>query len=193
MRATAWPRRPRSRNPLGALLTLAAIAVIAVIAGLFWPPAASLSGRATAVDGDTLRIGDTRIRLIGLDAVEFDQICADAAGSDWPCGREARRFLDRLTDAGSATCAADGRDRYRRVLARCAVGSADLGEQIVRAGWAVAELEYGLALADARLNARGIWAGRFDDPAKWRADRGADNFDLWAWLMSWFGRWELCT
>jgi endonuclease YncB( thermonuclease family) len=133
-------------------------------------------------------MGETRIRLIGLDAVELDQTCTDATGAEWPCGREARRFVDQLTDEGTATCAADGRDRYRRVLARCKIASGDIGEQVVRAGWAVAELEYGIALAEARLNGRGIWAGRFDDPAKWRADRGADNFDLWAWLTGWLGR-----
>jgi endonuclease YncB( thermonuclease family) len=186
MRATAWPRRRTPRSPLGALLTLAAIAAIAVVAGLFWPPAATLSGRATTIDGDTMRIGETRIRLIGLDAVELDQMCVDAGGADWPCGREAHAFLDRLTSRGSVTCAANGRDRYRRVLAHCQMDKADLGAQIVRAGWAVAELEYGLALAEARLNGRGIWAGRFDDPAQWRADRDVEGFDLWGWLMSWF-------
>jgi endonuclease YncB( thermonuclease family) len=188
MRATAWSRRRGSRNPLGALATLAAIAVIAVIAGVLWPPAATLSGRASAADGDTLRIGDTRIRLIGLDAVELDQTCTDAAGVEWACGREARALLDSLVDRGETSCASEGRDRYRRVLARCRIAGSDLGEQIVRAGWAVADLEYGLALAEARLNGHGIWAGRFDDPSKWRADRGADNFDLWAWLMSWLVR-----
>lgn len=188
MRATAWPRRRTRRNPLGAVLTLVAIAVLAGLAALVWPPPATLSGRAYAIDADTIRIGDTRIRLVGLDAVELDQTCLAAAGSEWPCGRDARRFVAGLVDSGATTCAADGRDRYRRVLAHCRNGEADLGEQIVRAGWAVAELEYGIALAEARLDSRGIWAGRFDDPAKWRADRGADNFDLWAWLMGLFGR-----
>ena len=188
MRRTVWPRQRRFRNPLGAVATLVAIAAIAAIAALFWPPQATLTGRASAVDGDTLRIGDTRIRLIGLDAVELEQSCIDANGAEWPCGREARSFLASLSDGGTTTCAADGRDRYRRVLAHCSTDKADLGEQLVRAGWATAELEYGLALADARLNGRGIWAGRFDDPADWRRNRGVDTFDLWAWLMGLLAR-----
>lgn len=188
MRGTPWPRGRRVRNPLGALATLAAIALVAALAALFWPPSASISGRASAVDGDTLRISETRIRLLGLDAVEFDQTCSDAKGNSWPCGREAHAFLRELTKGGTTTCAADGRDRYRRVLARCSVLGADLGEQIVRAGWAVAELEYGVALAEARLNGRGIWAGRFDDPAAWRRDHGQDTFDFWAWLWGLLGR-----
>ena len=188
MRGTPWPRRRSFRNPLGAVVTLVAIAAIAGVAALFWPPQATLVGRAYAVDGDTLRIGETRIRLLGLDAVELDQTCIDAAGAEWPCGREARSFLDKLSDGGPTSCAAEGRDKYRRVLAHCSANKADLGEQLVRAGWATAELEYGLALAEARLNGRGIWVGRFDDPAEWRRTHGADSFDLWAWLMGLLGR-----
>jgi endonuclease YncB( thermonuclease family) len=188
MRRTPWTYRRRTRSPWGAVATLAAIGLLAALAALFWPPPVSLSGKARAVDGDTLRIGDTRIRLIGLDSVELDQTCTDAAGAPWDCGRDARSFLDRLSNDATTTNAAEGHDLYRRVLARCRANDADVGEQIVRAGWAVAELEYGIALAEARLNGRGIWAGKFDDPAKWRADRGADNFDLWAWLMGLIGR-----
>ena len=189
MRRTPWPRRRAIRNPIGALATLVAIGLIAALAALFWPPAASLSGRAVAVDGDTLKIGGTRVRLLGLDAVELDQTCIDSAGAEWQCGREARTFLSQLTANGSTDCAADGHDRYRRLLARCSTGSVDLGNRIVRAGWAVAELEYGVSLAEARLNGRGIWSGRFDDPAEWRRNHGADSFDFWSWLMGLFGRW----
>ena len=188
MRATPWPRRRTVRSPVGALVTLAAIALLAAVAALFWPPPASLSGRTIAVDGDALRIGETRIRLLGLDAVEFDQTCTDRSGAEWPCGREARAFLADLSHGGTTECAPDGHDRYRRILAHCRINGADLGDRIVRAGWAVAELEYSLALTEARLNGRGIWAGRFDDPAEWRRTHGANSFDFWTWLLGLFGR-----
>src|SRR5689334_19729601 len=96
MRGTPWSGRRRFRNPLGTLVTLVAIVVVAVAAGLLWPPPATVNGRATAVDGDTLRIGDTRIRLLGLDAVEFDQTCTSGTGASWDCGRDARSFLADL-------------------------------------------------------------------------------------------------
>jgi endonuclease YncB( thermonuclease family) len=188
MRQTPWSRRRSPRNPMGAVLTLLAIAALAAVAALLWPEPATLSGRANAVDGDTLRISDARIRLLGLDAVELDQMCSDAAGADWPCGREARSFLASLVEGKTTTCAADGRDRYRRVLAHCRVANADLGEQLVRAGWALADLEYGLGLAEARLAGRGIWSGRFDDPAEWRRNHGAEAMDFWTWLMGLLGR-----
>jgi endonuclease YncB( thermonuclease family) len=165
-----------------------AIALLTAVVALFWPPQPSLSGRAHAIDGDTLRIGETRIRLTGLDAVERDQSCTRADGTAWACGRDAGAYLGTLVDHATITCVTSGRDLYRRVLARCTAGGNDLGEQMVRAGWAVAELDYALPLADARLHARGIWSGQFDDPAQWRRSHGAETFDLWAWLMGVFGR-----
>jgi endonuclease YncB( thermonuclease family) len=188
MRSAPWRRRRSLRNPMGTVLTLVAIAVLAGLAALLWPPPGMLSGPATAIDGDTLRIGDARIRLLGLDAVELGQMCTDAAGADWPCGREARSFLAGLVGGETTTCAADGRDRYGRILARCKVARADLGEQLVRAGWAPADLEYGLALAEARLKGRGIWSGRFEDPAEWRRVHAAGTDDFWSWLMGLLGR-----
>ena len=55
--------------------------------------AADLTGIPRIVDGDTLAIGATKIRLEGIDAPETDQVCLDAGGSRWTCGIEAR---DRL-------------------------------------------------------------------------------------------------
>lgn len=187
MRAAPWSRSRRVRNPLGAVATLLAIAAIAVIVALLQPPPEALAGRAQAVDGDTLRIGSTRVRLTGLDAVEREQSCTDAGGKDWACGEAARAFLADAVAGATTRCRSEGRDRYGRTLAKCEAGGGDLGDAIVRAGWAVADLEYGLALADARLRQRGIWAGRFDDPAAWRQSHGGEAFDFWAWLMAWFG------
>ena len=45
--------------------------------------AAELSGLARVHDGDTLTIGDMRIRLEGIDAPETDQLCLSAVGERW--------------------------------------------------------------------------------------------------------------
>ena len=42
--------------------------------------AVDLSGVPRVVDGDTLAIGATRIRLEGIDAPETDQVCLNANG-----------------------------------------------------------------------------------------------------------------
>lgn len=188
MRGLRRSRAGGFRSPLGAVATLVAIALIAVVVALLAPPGEALSGRAQAVDGDTLKIGETRVRLTGFDAVELEQNCTGKDGKEWGCGFAARAFVADAVKGATIDCRREGRDRYGRVLARCAVAGRDLGDLIVRAGWAVADLDYGLALAEARLEGRGIWSGRFDDPARWRQNHGADSFDFWAWLLGLFQR-----
>ena len=48
--------------------------------------AADLAGLPRVVDGDTLVIGGTRVRLVGIDAPETDQFCLNATGVRWTCG-----------------------------------------------------------------------------------------------------------
>ena len=66
----------------------------------------------TATDGDTLRCGPKRVRVIGLDAPEMRARC--------PVERAlavvARDRLAKLVEAG-VTLRPRGRDRYRRLLA----------------------------------------------------------------------------
>lgn len=52
-----------------------------------------LQGEARAIDGDTLQVGDTRLRLHGIDAPELRQTCEDSAGEAWACGRRAASEL----------------------------------------------------------------------------------------------------
>jgi endonuclease YncB( thermonuclease family) len=56
--------------------------------------AADISGLPRVVDGDTLVIGATKIRLEGIDAPETDQICLNLKGGHWTCGIEARDRLE---------------------------------------------------------------------------------------------------
>jgi len=183
MRGTRWSRRGPRRSPLGAIATLAAIALIAGLAALVFAPPATLVGQARAIDGDSLAIGETRIRLLGLDAVEYAQTCT-REGEDWPCGRQARDFLRDLVVKGETRCTSDRRDQYGRALAYCSIRDGDLGDAIVRAGYAIADLEYAVPLADARLNRRGIWAGSFIDPAEFRRTHDSASPSFWDWLLS---------
>ena len=58
--------------------------------------AAEVSGPARVIDGDTLDIGTTRVRLFGIDAPESAQRCKDAKLAEWACGRSATRALESL-------------------------------------------------------------------------------------------------
>ena len=48
-----------------------------------------LKGKPRIVDGDTIEIGGTKIRLHGIDAPESKQTCQKADGSDYRCGEMA--------------------------------------------------------------------------------------------------------
>jgi endonuclease YncB( thermonuclease family) len=130
-------------------------------------------GAVRVVDGDTLRAGDERIRLIGMDAPETAQTCRDAQGRAWACGVAARERLVALVARGTVACASHGRDRYGRTLAICSAGDvADLGGALVREGLAVSYMDKDARyLADeraAREAGLGLWSGAFERPADWR-------------------------
>lgn len=62
--------------------------------------AAEITGIPRIVDGDTVEIGQVKIRLAGIDAPETDQVCLDAKGEKWACGIAARDELIRHQRAG---------------------------------------------------------------------------------------------
>ena len=62
-----------------------------------------LVGSATAIDGDSLSMGDTEIRLFGIDAPEARQTCT-RDGAAWNCGLDAAALLANLVEGKSLTC-----------------------------------------------------------------------------------------
>jgi endonuclease YncB( thermonuclease family) len=150
---------------------LAAIAMV-VSAMRFSGLLAPESGNARAIDGDSLRIGKSEIRLHGIDAPELNQTCADEAGGEWPCGREARELLRELVRGAETSCRPVDTDRYGRVVADCQSKGVSLNEEMVRQGFAIAYIRHTRRHerleAEARQAHRGIWRGRFERPDRWR-------------------------
>jgi endonuclease YncB( thermonuclease family) len=130
-----------------------------------------LSGIVRVVDGDTVDMRAVKIRLDGIDAPESKQTC-EAHGQTYPCGVQATEALITLLAARVADCIETGKDRNGRIVARCRVGSTDIGEWMVEHGYAVAYRKYSLAYVEAEERARvakiGIWAGIFTRPDEWR-------------------------
>ncbi len=130
-------------------------------------------------DGDTIELGGQRIRLQGIDAPELHQECRDASGRNWPCGRRARSELRKLIGNDTVQCEQRARDRFNRSVAVCRAGGRDLGEAMVRAGFAFAYPDwaspYGAAEMDARSRKAGLWAGSFQNPRAWRDQHPRDD------------------
>lgn len=96
---------------------------------------AIISGRVTAVtDGDTFRLGATRVRLAAIDANELHGGCHTVCAPR--SARAARDNLARLALGRRVVCRQTGTS-YRRIVAFCSVGGVDLSCAQVRAGAAV--------------------------------------------------------
>ena len=151
------------------MVTLAAMLVLSALLGLRYCAAPhEITGTGRASDGDSFRLGDTRIRLEGLDAPELDQTCPAPDGGNWSCGLAARDGLADLLVLGPVTCRVSGRDHYGRALARCSVAGQDLGASLVGQGLAISAGDYWPDHLAARARGAGIWQAGFDLPADWR-------------------------
>jgi endonuclease YncB( thermonuclease family) len=162
-----WRESPMIWRPLFLALTLAGNA----LAG------DAITGAARIVDGDTLAIGDVKIRLEGIDAPETDQVCLDAHAAKWACGVVARDRLIAHIDGRPIECSPTGTDRYGRTLAVCSIAGENLNAWMVREGWALAFVRYSIAYVKEEEKAhtaqRGLWSGAFIAPWDWRhRDKG---------------------
>jgi endonuclease YncB( thermonuclease family) len=132
----------RRRIPVtGILLTLTAAALGAVffdVGGAKWyPPATAgssttaaptISGSARVIDGDTVVVAGTTVRLKGVDAAEL----GTARGED------ARRVMDRLV-TGRLTCRLTGEKTHGREVGYCATADGtDINLAIIAQGAALA-------------------------------------------------------
>ena len=174
------------RSPKSLLIWLVIIAIGAAIAQYFQghltpspteppkPTGAAMTGRARVIDGNSMEIGSSRIRLFGIDAPEGRQDCRDAQGRSYRCGETARRALADLIGGREVTCTPVGASHDRNV-ALCTAQGRDLSEAMVRAGHALelrqhSQGRYAAAEREAREAKRGMWAGEFERPGQWRAD-----------------------
>jgi endonuclease YncB( thermonuclease family) len=168
--------RPRTRP--GDFQFLTGVILVACIVGFYaykrWDaaPQPAIAGKAWVIDGDTIDVSGTRIRLEGIDAPESDQACTDSKGVAWPCGRTATRELMAHIRGRELTCDRRGFDRFKRVLAVCFLpDGSDVNAWMVQQGWALASgfiKIYRSEEAEAEAAKRGIWAGSFVPPRQWR-------------------------
>jgi len=140
------------------------------------------AGAVQVVDGDSLRKGDTDIRLYGIDAPEYRQSCYDRNRVEYPCGKKAANILRNLVKGHDVSCTSIDTDRYGRAVSTCKINSLDLNGEMVRQGWAVAYVRHSVSYvkqeAEARRARRGIWAGTFENPEDYRARTRSIHGDL---------------
>lgn len=116
-------------------------------------------------------VGETEVRLFGIDAPEWDQSCS-RNGKQWACGQEAADHLMHLVTGKQVTCQAVDIDEHGRTVARCSVGSTDVNKTMVATGYAIAyrqySFEYVSAEESAKANKLGLWSSNFQAPSEYR-------------------------
>jgi len=113
-----------------------AIAALLFLASTGAALPADLTGQASIIDGDTLEIHSTRIRLWGIDAPESTQLCRGEDSVQYRCGAKSANDLDAFIAGQPVNCVPIALDRYGRTVATCSIAGADLGECLVRSGLA---------------------------------------------------------
>nr|WP_271567896.1 thermonuclease family protein [Bradyrhizobium sp. CCBAU 11386] len=140
--------------------------------------AEDIVGRASVIDGDTIEIHGTRIRLWGIDAPEHDQLCRGDDSELYQCGQKAAAALAGILYAvpRPVICTPKDRDRYDRTVAVCKIGDPgpDIGHWMVSNGHALgwpkySNGQYAEAQRRAERASAGMWAGSFVEPWRYRS------------------------
>ncbi|WP_375572182.1 thermonuclease family protein [Seohaeicola saemankumensis] len=134
--------------------------------------AGSVTGTIRVIDGDTIEVAGTRVRLHGIDAPESSQTCSTEQGKSWDCGAWVSREVRARYQGRKAVCTPLDQDRYGRTVARCMVGGEDMGATLVAEGLAFAyrryAMDYDLIEKQAAVADRGLWAMNVQNPAAYR-------------------------
>ena len=128
------------------------------------------------IDGDTIALGELRIRLQGIDAPELTQKCRDKKSMQaYKCGEVAKEYLIKLIGTQKVSCTNEGRDKYRRQLSYCYVGDINLNREMVKTGNALAYSKYDFLFIKEEMQARwnkvGIWGSEFEKPEAFRRNK----------------------
>jgi endonuclease YncB( thermonuclease family) len=140
-----------------------ALALVTTGAGAKMRKGIVIVGPASAIDGDTLVIGSTHIRIWGIDAPNLGAVCT-RKGKDWKPSGEARDALFLCIKWQTVTCRTQKWEGSRkRYVAECWNNDGeDLAACMVRGGWAVDFTcysgSYYLRLeAEPKTKEAGIW------------------------------------
>ena len=129
------------------------------------------ASHVTVVDGDTIKIGDVKIRFSGIDAPEINQTCVASEGKV-ACGKISRDILITKVTNNKISCTDEGKDFYGRVLGECFVNGESLSRYLVREGFAFAYRKYSdkfiLDEEYAKSNRLGMWSMKFQYPWDYR-------------------------
>ena len=122
------------------------------------------------VDGDSFEIGTERIRLMGVDAPEYNQSCKNNKKEKYSCGKATLDFLTELISDNEVKCKSHKKDKYNRHLSTCYVNDKDINAELIKNGHAITYLESNYQKEEkfAKRHKLGLWGGKFMHPRLFR-------------------------
>jgi endonuclease YncB( thermonuclease family) len=136
----------------------------------------TLRGRGVAVSGDMLRVAGSTVRISGIEAPGYGQVCGSDKSRKWRCDVYAEAALSRLLAGGRIECQLKGTDADGHSLVTCRRGDTDIAAELVAGGHVFAETglfaPYASNEKKARAAKAGIWAGEAAArPSEYRAQK----------------------
>ena len=130
-----------------------------------------VTGKAYVTDGDGLRVSGCTIRIAGIDAPEHDQPAKHKDGYRIEHGKRVKSELIKAIGGKSVHVSVERHDRYGRVVGTVTCDGKDVGEWLVRNGYAFAAYSdrYKELEGEAQRAKRGMWGyPEFWHPQDWR-------------------------
>lgn len=117
----------------------------------------TVTGTAVVIDGDTITLGEHKIRLNGFDTPERDSMCGTT-----DVYAAASKALAEFIAEQTVTCELNGEKSYDRVIGTCSARETDFGTFMVENGWGrdwkrFSGGKYAAVEKVARTDQRGLW------------------------------------
>ena len=123
-------------------------------------PIHTIAGNAYVTGGDGVQVAGQEVRLVGLNAPEWDPQAEHQDGSWFDHGRHVKSVLIKEIGGKHVRVSVEGTDRFGRLLGTVTCEGRDIGEWLVREGHALAAYDdrYKPVQREARKAKRGMWA-----------------------------------
>ena len=123
-------------------------------------PTRTITGKAWVTDGDGIRVARQEVRIVGLDAPEWDQKAKHRDGYWFNHGKRVKSALIQEIGGKHVRVSVEGTDKFGRLLGTVIYEGGDIGEWLVREGHAIAAYSdrYIHVEREAREAKRGMWA-----------------------------------
>ncbi len=133
-----------------------------------------IKGYPQVLSGSILYLEGIKIKLLGIDAPDVTQTCANRFQQSYNCGKQAQNWLQEWLNGKEVSCHILSKIEQGWATGSCFTDNNqyDVAAVVVNAGWAVAYtrvtdiyVPYERQAAEAH---RGLWNGTFYKPWDWR-------------------------